>query len=173
MSASECDLGAAQHSGAEQAALEHERRVGATEVAQRLGRDDGVAVDERDGDRALEHRNELGKAGGFDGEARERVLEHLVLGARRPQRAAQLRELGDRQTAVLGEHRRVGLVELRTNLVDDRCLLWSGHSLLRTTNGAPQTATPHDLRSVTWSGGFPLPPPSCGGDRRSTATIQL
>ena len=97
------------------------------EVAERLGRGDGVAPHEGDGRRALEQRDEVGEPGLLGRPAGQRVLEDLVLGGRRAQRAAQVGQLGDRQAAVLGEDRRVGFVELGADLVDDGDLLGSRH----------------------------------------------
>ena len=74
-----------------------------------------------------EQLGELGEPGLFRGPAGQRVLEDLVLGGRRPQRAAQGRQLGDGEAAVLGEDRGVGVAELGADLVDDGDLLGSRH----------------------------------------------
>jgi hypothetical protein len=58
----------------------------------------------------------------------ERVLEHLVLGAGRPERATQGGDLLDGQPPVLGEHRRVGFRQLGADLLDNGDLLGSGHT---------------------------------------------
>ena len=105
-----------EHAVAEHAALHHEVRVALGEVAQRLGRGDGVAAvlaDERDRDRTLELLDELVEAGVGRGPAGERVLEDLVVGRRRAQRGPQVGDLGDGQAAVLGEHGGVGALEPR------------------------------------------------------------
>ena len=112
--------------GAEQAALDDERRVGPAEVAQRLGRGHGVALDEGDRGRALEQR-QRGRSSPASSAARRasvflKTLYSVSAGRSAPRSSASSR---DRQAAVLGEHRRVGLVELGADLVDDGDLLGS------------------------------------------------
>ena len=121
------DVGGAEHVGAEQAALHDQGGVGPAEVAQGLGRDDRVALDERDRRGALEHRHELGEPGLLGGPAGQRVLEDLEVGTGRAQRAAELGELAHLEPAVLGQHRGVRFRESLTDLGDHRHLLGSGH----------------------------------------------
>ena len=72
---------AEQHGGAGRPALQHQQRVRPGRVPQRLGRGHRVVADERQCGRADEQLLEPLEAGAVRGEAGERVLVHLVLGA--------------------------------------------------------------------------------------------
>src|SRR6478672_11807954 len=78
------------------------------------------------------------------GALRERVLDHGVGGVF-PDRAAQLRELGHGQTAVLGENGRTGLTELVRDLGNGCALLGVCHLGLLPLRGAARRRGPEGL----------------------------
>src|SRR6476620_458971 len=138
------DLLGAQGLAVEDASLDHEEGVCLGEVTQTLGRLDRVTGDEGDGRRALEVAVEGRDTGLLGGALRERVLDHGVGGVF-PDRAAQLRELGHGQTAVLGENGRTGLTELVRDLGNGCALLGVCHLGLLPLRGAARRRGPEGL----------------------------
>ena len=110
---------------AEEAALDHQQRVGPREVAKSFGHCRGVAGDEGDTDRTDQHLFEGIEAGPFGRQANQGVLVDPVLATARAQRPAQTGEVLDLQAPVLGENRGVRLAKEPPDLVDDRHLLGS------------------------------------------------
>src|SRR6478736_6306309 len=138
------DLLGGQGLAVEDASLDHEEGVCLGEVTQTLGRLDRVTGDEGDGRRALEVAVEGRDTGLLGGALRERVLDHGVGGVF-PDRAAQLRELGHGQTAVLGENGRTGLTELVRDLGNGCALLGVCHLGLLPLRGAARRRGPEGL----------------------------
>ena len=177
--------------GAEDPALQHQVRVGAGEVAQRLGRGDGVAAvaaDERDRNRAFEALDDVVEAGVVRGPAGQGVLEDLVVGGGGAQGLARLamsltvRPRYSVSTAASAD------VEPGLDVVDDRGLALHlravggclrGHVVAprgaragRLASGArhkaarsPEVASPGGPRSLAELG--PLPRVETGSLRRS------
>ena len=129
------------------------------EVTQALRRLDRVALDEGDGRRTDEQVVERVDPGVARGDLGQRVLHH---GVRRDvtERRAQLGELGDGETAVLGQHGALRAAELVRELGDGCCLVGPGHGSPigghRQASGAGNRATPTRTRR-----------PGAGAGRRS------
>src|SRR5690606_36642955 len=87
---------------------------------------DHIALDERDGGRPLEQGVEGGDPGSLRRDLRKRVLRHGEL--RMPtERATQLLELGNGETAVLGQNGGAGPLELTREFGDDAVLVRLRH----------------------------------------------
>ena len=98
------------------AVLEHVVLLG--EGGDRLGDDDGVALDEREGDRALEELVDVLGPGLLGGELGEAVLDDLELGVGLAELGAKLGGLGDADALVVDGEDRLGGAEILGELID-------------------------------------------------------
>src|SRR3984957_6529418 len=99
------DLGDGQRAAVHVAALDDQSLVVLGELLDRLGRVNGLATDERDRGRSDEQLVEASHARFRGGPLDQRVLGDRVR-RRTRQRPAQFGQVGDRQTAILGDHGR-------------------------------------------------------------------
>src|SRR5688500_3620512 len=136
------DLGRVDRAALDHAALDDQGRVRLREVTDGLGRRDGVTLDEGDRGGTVEQRGQVGETDRVRRPLRQGVLDDGVAAAL-TEGTAQLGQLGHGQPAVLGEHRRAGLLEPLGDLVDHRGLCLRGHGpplVCRATTGRRTTA---------------------------------
>ena len=84
----------------------------------RLGDDDGVALDERERDRALKQVVDVLGPGLLGGELGEAVLDDLELGVGLAELGAELGGLGDADALVVDGEDRLGRAEILGELID-------------------------------------------------------
>ena len=139
------DLGDGQRATVHEAALDHQARVGLGEIADRLGRVDRLAGDERDRRGADEHLLETLDARVLRGPLDQRVLGDAI-GRALAERTTQGRQPRHRKPAVLGDHRGGRAPELLGDLSDRRDLVGSNHrcasSRVSVGGAAHRPATP-------------------------------
>ena len=123
------DLGDAQCAAIHVAALDDEGLVVLGEFLDRLGGVDSLALDERDRGGPDEKLVET-----FDARLRRGTLDQRVLGDRvgggLTERTAQVLEVGNRQSAVLGDERRRRVLELFGDVGNRGGLFSLGHACL-------------------------------------------
>src|SRR5699024_165199 len=112
----------------EVAALDHEPGVRLGKVTQRLGSLGRFAVDERDRGGPIEVLIENGDSGFLGGNLSQRVL-YPGLTDVLTERDAQLFQLRDGETAVLGQQHSVGVLKPLFDLLDCGCLVWPRHGV--------------------------------------------
>ena len=117
------------------AVLEHLVLLG--EGRDRLGYDDGVALDQRESDRPLEQVVDVLRPGLLGGELGEAVLDDLELGVRLAELRPQLGSLRDADALVVDGEDRLGFAEVLGELIDYGCLLVALH--LSPCNGRART----------------------------------
>ena len=126
------DVVGRQQCAVHQATFDDQRLVGLGELLERLGQHHGVTagtVGLGRGERERRRPHQLVfdvEAGIACGESSQGVLVHLVVGTGVAQRPAQRLYGRHVETAILGEHRGVGIFQPAPDLFDDRNLLGSG-----------------------------------------------
>src|SRR5699024_3642707 len=122
------DLLGAECGSIEVAALDHELGVRLGKVTQSLGSLGRFAVDERDRGGPIEVLIETGDSGFLGCNLGQRVLYHGVADVL-TERDAQLFQLRDGETAVLGQQHSVGVLKPLFDLLDCGCLVWPRHGV--------------------------------------------